>query len=92
MNDHPVTPRGSNPRNARADSACAVELNVDEANAARIYDYNLGGKDNFAADREVAAAMNAVLPELPIMARANRAFLPDPVLLQGLGKVAVSRR
>lgn len=42
---------------------------------ARIYDYILGGKDNYAIDRAVADKMLAVQPMLPLMARANRRFL-----------------
>ena len=44
-------------------------------NIARVYDYWLGGKDNFVADRELAAAMTEVNPGIPAMARANRAFV-----------------
>jgi len=41
---------------------------------ARVYDYWLGGKDNFAADRELAQKMCKLNPQVPEMARANRAF------------------
>jgi O-methyltransferase involved in polyketide biosynthesis len=44
-------------------------------NIARVYDYWLGGKDNFVADRELAAAMTEVNPGIPAMARANRKFV-----------------
>jgi SAM-dependent methyltransferase len=44
-------------------------------NIARLYDYYLGGKDNFAADREAAERILAVAPELRLAARENRAFL-----------------
>jgi O-methyltransferase involved in polyketide biosynthesis len=44
-------------------------------NIARVYDYWLGGKDNFVADRELAAAMTKVNPGIPAMARANRKFV-----------------
>jgi SAM-dependent methyltransferase len=40
-----------------------------------MYDYYLGGKDNFAADREAAEKVLAVLPEGREMAVQNRAFL-----------------
>uniref|UniRef100_UPI003F491E50 SAM-dependent methyltransferase n=1 Tax=Nonomuraea bangladeshensis TaxID=404385 RepID=UPI003F491E50 len=43
--------------------------------AARIYDYLLGGKDNFAADREAAEAVVRSVPNARQSARANRAFL-----------------
>ena len=45
------------------------------ANQARIYDYLLGGKDNYAADRAAVDAVLKVAPEMGFAARANRAFL-----------------
>jgi hypothetical protein len=45
------------------------------AHQARVYDYLLGGKDNYAADRAVAAATVKVNPDLAPSAHANRAFL-----------------
>ncbi|MEV4300829.1 SAM-dependent methyltransferase [Microbispora rosea] len=42
---------------------------------ARMYDYYLGGKDNFAADREAAEKIIEILPNLPDIARENREFL-----------------
>jgi O-methyltransferase involved in polyketide biosynthesis len=44
-------------------------------NIARVWDYWLGGKDNFAADRELATKMLAVHPVSAKMARENRRFL-----------------
>jgi hypothetical protein len=43
--------------------------------AARIYDYWLGGHDNFAADRIAALKVAETSPEAPLVAKANRAFL-----------------
>jgi S-adenosyl methyltransferase len=43
--------------------------------AARIYDYLLGGQDNFAADRAAVHKLTELSPELAQVARANRAFL-----------------
>jgi hypothetical protein len=48
-------------------------------NAARIYDYLLGGKDNFAADRQAAAELTRALPDAAQVARANRDFLAAAV-------------
>ncbi len=50
---------------------------VDTAtpNVARMYDYFLGGKDNFAADRDAAEQLMAAMPEIPAIARSNREFL-----------------
>jgi SAM-dependent methyltransferase len=42
---------------------------------ARIYDYLLGGKDNYPADREAAQELLAAIPDLRTFARENRAFL-----------------
>jgi O-methyltransferase involved in polyketide biosynthesis len=44
-------------------------------NDARIYDYWLGGKDNFAADREAAERIIAYAPEVTWLAVENRRFL-----------------
>ncbi|RAY13745.1 hypothetical protein DPM19_19005 [Actinomadura craniellae] len=40
-----------------------------------MYDYFLGGKDNFAVDREAAEQVLELVPQIPYLARANRAFL-----------------
>jgi hypothetical protein len=42
---------------------------------ARAYDYVLGGKDNYAVDREAAAAVIALAPDLPVLGKAQRRFL-----------------
>jgi hypothetical protein len=52
-----------------------VDLDVDRPNAARIYDYFLGGSHNLAADREVARRILAAVPHAPLMAQSNRGFL-----------------
>jgi hypothetical protein len=46
---------------------------------ARVYDYWLGGKDNFAADRELGERTLAAYPNLVYSVRANRAFLARTV-------------
>jgi len=51
------------------------EFNTGVAHSARVYDYLLGGKDNFAADRKVGDAIMAEIPSAPRLARDNRAFL-----------------
>jgi hypothetical protein len=52
-----------------------AEINVALAHSARVYDYLLGGKDNFAADRALGDAVVKAIPSAREMARANRAFL-----------------
>jgi SAM-dependent methyltransferase len=51
------------------------EINVTVAHPARAYDYLLGGKDNFAADRALGDAVAKAMPSAREMVRANRAFL-----------------
>lgn len=51
------------------------EIDVTIAHPARMYDYYLGGKTHFSADREAAEKVLAILPEGRAMALANRAFL-----------------
>jgi hypothetical protein len=48
-------------------------------NVARIYDALLGGKDNYATDREAALALTAAIPCAAQAARDNRAFLARAV-------------
>lgn len=50
-------------------------VDVTVPNVARIYDYFLGGKDNFAADRTAADQITAMMPLVPTIARDNRAFV-----------------
>lgn len=52
-----------------------VEIDTTVAHPARVYDYWIGGKDNYAPDRELAEKMIAQVPAIPMMARANRDFL-----------------
>ena len=51
------------------------DIDITVAHPARMYDYYLGGRTHFAADRETADRVLAVLPEGRDMAIANRAFL-----------------
>ena len=51
------------------------KIDTSVAHPARIYDYWLGGKDNFAADREAGELVLASRPGLRESVRANRAFL-----------------
>ncbi len=54
-------------------------IDSSKPSAARMYDYYLGGKDNYAVDRRAAEDIYAAIPELPDIARANRAFLQRAV-------------
>src|SRR5579875_2694038 len=48
------------------------DINTQVAHPARVYDYWLGGKDNFAADREAGEQAVKAYPDLVIAVRANR--------------------
>lgn len=61
--------------------APAASLDTSVPNAARMYDYWLGGKDNFAADRVAAERSALAVPQLPWLARENRRFLGRAVRL-----------
>src|SRR5216683_5124880 len=56
-----------------------VQLDTSVAHMARVYDYWLGGKDNFAADRAAAEQAIAANPGILRDVRANRAFLARAV-------------
>jgi hypothetical protein len=51
------------------------DLHTDRAHGARIYDYILGGKDNYALDREAGEASMLAWPALRVHMQANRAFM-----------------
>lgn len=55
------------------------DLDVHRPNVARVYDCLLGGKNNFAADRRVAASLLEAVPGAAVSARENRAFLARAV-------------
>ncbi len=57
----------------------ALEFDTSAPNVARMYDYWLGGKDNFASDREAADRQARAIPQLPWLARQNRDFLQRAV-------------
>ena len=52
-----------------------VDIRTDIAHPARVYDFWLGGKDNFAADRAAAEQVIQVMPEILDTVRGNRQFL-----------------
>ncbi len=52
-----------------------VSLDTSVPHIARVYDYWLGGKDNFAADRAAAEQVIATFPDVLVSVRAQRAFL-----------------
>jgi O-methyltransferase involved in polyketide biosynthesis len=64
-----------------------VQLDTGVPHIARVYDYWLGGKDNYAADREAAEKVIATAPHVLASVRAQRAFLGRVVryLVAGAG-------
>ena len=53
----------------------APDIRTDIPHPARVYDYWLGGKDNFAADREMAEWVLTMTPETLDTVRANRKWM-----------------
>jgi hypothetical protein len=80
-----VTSEGSPPAPDRGDGAGArtrevpLDLDTSVAHVARVYDYWLGGKDNFAADRAAGEQAIQAYPDIVYSVRANRAFLARTV-------------
>jgi O-methyltransferase involved in polyketide biosynthesis len=66
---------GDMPRTGIPDTAGPPPLDTSVPHPARIYDYWLGGKDNYQADREAAEQVIATQPSILATVRANRAFL-----------------
>ena len=50
------------------------KLDTTVSHSARIWNYWLGGKDNYAVDREAGDKVAAMLPSIVAQARADRAF------------------
>jgi hypothetical protein len=63
------------PAGAERPAWAPEEIDIERPSAARMYDYFLGGSSNFAADRELAEEYLRVLPDMPVIARAQRAVL-----------------
>src|SRR5258708_7292624 len=62
-------------RTASSGEATPLPFDPTVAHQARMYDYVLGGKDHYAADREAVQQALKIWPDMPFTARANRAFL-----------------
>jgi S-adenosyl methyltransferase len=67
--------QGGNPAGERGLPAFDTHV----PNPARIWNYWVGGKDNFAADRDAADKVLAAMPAMPLIARLVRRFLIDAV-------------
>jgi hypothetical protein len=51
------------------------EIDTSKAHSARVYDYLLGGKDNYPPDREAAEQLIRISPLVPLVLRQNRLFM-----------------
>src|SRR6266700_8021996 len=51
------------------------EIDTSKAHIARVYDYLLGGKDNYPPDKEAAEQLIEIVPTLPETVRQNRLFM-----------------
>jgi hypothetical protein len=70
--DWPQSPPGTS-------GPAPADLDTSVPHIARVYDYWLGGKDNFAVDREAAEQVVAAYPGILRDVRAQRAFLANAV-------------
>ena len=59
----------------RGSSRGLADIDITRPNGARVYDYFLGGKDNFTADRAFANTILECAPKAPLGAQACRDFL-----------------
>lgn len=55
--------------------ATAPHIDTSKPHPARMYDWFLGGKDNYPVDEAMGRQMLAVEPGVPVMAKVNRAFM-----------------
>ncbi|WP_328608310.1 SAM-dependent methyltransferase [Amycolatopsis sp. NBC_00345] len=63
------------PSNDVADPNTPVGVDPNRASVARVYNYLLGGKDNYEIDRKTGDEMAAAMPDVVEVARENRMFL-----------------
>jgi S-adenosyl methyltransferase len=82
----PLVPLGPSDQDRSADDTEVMvaeqvpdTVSANVPNVARVYDYMLGGKDNFPADREAAERILVAFPEAREGVRENRAFLRNVV-------------
>ena len=59
----------------KAEDEGGTSFDTSVPHIARVYDYWLGGKDNYAADRAAAEQVIATMPDVLLSVRAQRAFL-----------------
>jgi S-adenosyl methyltransferase len=79
MSGETEPPAGAERPGAPAAAGHRPALDTSVAHSARVHDYWLGGKDNFAADRAAGDAVMEAYPGIVMSVRANRAFLARAV-------------
>src|SRR5450755_2941279 len=78
------------PGGGTADKTGPLPFDTSVAHQARVYDYMLGGKDNYAADRAAAEAVLKVNPETAFTVRAKaRSTIFATACCAGTGSLAV---
>src|SRR6266478_878566 len=78
----PAGTAGPHPRIWKApvtDDSSASLIDTTVSHSARVWNYWLGGKDNYPVDREVGDKVAEMYPDIVLLARAARAFLTRAV-------------
>lgn len=70
-----MTESAGQPGATAAPKPVAEGIDTETPAISRVYDYLLGGKHNYDVDREASQAMIDAVPETPLLASANRAFV-----------------
>jgi len=73
IDDHSAIP--SEPRPEEPDDTVGTAIDASVPHSARIWNYWLGGKDNYAVDRAAGDQFSAIFPRIVDIARADRNFL-----------------
>ncbi|MDX6316148.1 MAG: hypothetical protein QOF44_5612, partial [Streptomyces sp.] len=65
--------------NSTPQDALADRLQADRPHSARVWNYLLGGKDNYSADQQVGDVISQMFPDIARIAREQRRFLSRAV-------------
>jgi hypothetical protein len=67
----PIGDCGIDMPDSRADTEAPIEIDTSVAHEARVYDYWLGGKDNYPAERAARRAIATHIPAIRSMAHQS---------------------